>query len=72
MPGSTTPPNRYANFEKALAADSTGPGRQASLTEIAFVRAREADCHVLLDQLAAGEIPLRVTHNDTKINNVLH
>ena len=25
----------------------------------------------LLDQLAAGEIPLRVTHNDTKINNVL-
>ncbi|HCJ59220.1 MAG TPA: mucin desulfatase, partial [Faecalibacterium sp.] len=26
---------------------------------------------VLLDQLAAGEIPLRVTHNDTKINNVL-
>ena len=29
------------------------------------------DCHVLLDQLAAGEIPLRVTHNDTKINNVL-
>ena len=27
---------------------------------------------MLLDQLAAGEIPLRVTHNDTKINNVLH
>ncbi len=39
--------------------------------EIAFIHARESDCHVLLDQLAAGEIPLRVTHNDTKINNVL-
>ena len=47
-------------------------GRAAKIAEeIAFVRAREADCHVLLDQLAAGEIPLRVTHNDTKINNVL-
>ena len=62
--------NRYANFEKALAADSMG--RAAKIAEeIAFVRAREADCHVLLDQLAAGEIPLRVTHNDPKINNVL-
>ena len=26
---------------------------------------------LVLDQLAAGQIPLRVTHNDTKINNVL-
>lgn len=33
-------------------------GRAAKIAEeIAFVRAREADCHVLLDQLAAGEIP---------------
>ena len=39
--------------------------------EIAFIRAREADCHVLMDQLAAGVLPLRVTHNDTKLNNVL-
>ena len=63
-------PNRYANFEKALAADA--PGRAKTIApEIAFIRAREKDCHVLLDQLAAGEIPLRVTHNDTKINNVL-
>ena len=35
------------------------------------IRDREKDCHTLLDLLAAGEIPLRVTHNDTKINNVL-
>ena len=39
--------------------------------EIAFIRAREADCRVLVDQLAAGVLPLRVTHNDTKLNNVL-
>ena len=63
-------PNRYANFEKALVADALGRAKTIA-PEIAFIHAREKDCHVLLDQLAAGEIPLRVTHNDTKINNVL-
>ena len=63
-------PNRYANFEKALAADALGRAKTIA-PEIAFIHARKKDCHVLLDQLAAGEIPLRVTHNDTKINNVL-
>ena len=63
-------PNRYANFEKALAADVMGRAREIG-PEIAFIRAREADCHVLMDQLAAGVLPLRVTHNDTKLNNIL-
>ena len=63
-------PNRYANFEKALAADVMGRAREIG-PEIAFIRAREADCRVLVDQLAAGVLPLRVTHNDTKLNNVL-
>lgn len=63
-------PNRYANFEKALAADVMGRAKDVA-AEIAFVRAHEADCHVLVDQLAAGVLPLRVTHNDTKLNNVL-
>lgn len=63
-------PNRYANFEKALAADALGRAKNIA-PEIEFIHAREKDCHVLLDQLATGEIPLRVTHNDTKINNVL-
>ena len=63
-------PNRYANFEKALAADALGRAKDIA-PEVAFIHAREKDCHALLDLLAAGEIPLRVTHNDTKINNVL-
>ena len=63
-------PNRYANFEKALAADVLGRAKNIA-PEMEFIHAREKDCHALLDQLAAGEIPLRVTHNDTKINNVL-
>lgn len=63
-------PNRYANFEKALAADALGRAKEIG-PEIQFVRDHEADCHVLVDQLAAGVLPLRVTHNDTKLNNVL-
>ena len=63
-------PNRYANFEKALSADALGRAKDIA-PEVAFIHAREKDCHTLLDLLAAGEIPLRVTHNDTKINNVL-
>ena len=48
-------PNRYANFEKALAADVMGRAREIG-PEIAFIRAREADCHVLMDQLAANPL----------------
>jgi len=60
----------HFNYIKALAADALGRAKDIA-PEVAFIHAREKDCHVLLDLLAAGEIPLRVTHNDTKINNVL-
>lgn len=63
-------PKRYRDFEKALAEDKLGRARDCA-GEIAFVKAREADCHVLTDLLTAGRLPLRVTHNDTKLNNVL-
>lgn len=39
--------------------------------EIAFALAREKDCSVLVDMIADGALPLRVTHNDTKLNNIL-
>ncbi len=62
--------SRYRDFEAAVAADKMG--RAASVAEeIAFVRARKADTEVLVNLLASGELPLRVTHNDTKLNNVL-
>lgn len=62
--------NRLANFEKALAADKLGRAKDCA-PEIAFVKAHAADCSVALEALRAGRLPLRVTHNDTKINNVL-
>lgn len=45
--------------------------QQLDILPTGFVRSREADCHVLVDMLSKNEIPLRVTHNDTKLNNVL-
>ncbi len=39
--------------------------------EIAFLMNREKEMSVLTDLLEAGELPLRVTHNDTKLNNVM-
>ncbi len=62
--------DRFENLKKAIAADVCG---RKSLVEkeIQFAMDREADCHVICDALAKGEIPMRVTHNDTKLNNVM-
>lgn len=63
-------PARFAAFENAVRQDASG--RCAAVErEIDFVRGYEAFLHTLTDLQAAGELPLRVTHNDTKINNVL-
>lgn len=62
--------NRLQLFKEALAADIHGRAALAQ-KEIAFVLAREADCSVALQAQREGRLPLRVTHNDTKLNNVL-
>ena len=63
-------PKRFAALLAAIRADKAGRVG-ACRAEIDFVLAREADCRVLVDQLEQGLLPLRVTHNDTKLNNVL-
>ncbi len=62
--------NRYRLFKEALANDRAG---RAGLVadEIAFIMAREAEAGTICDLLENGGLPLRVTHNDTKLNNVL-
>ncbi len=62
--------DRYAKFEAALAADRMGRAKDVA-EEIRFVRDRKADCSVALQALRDGKLPLRVTHNDTKLNNIL-
>ena len=61
---------RLADFDKALERDVKNRARTCR-EEIAFVQRRRADCAVLMDLLDAGKLPLRVTHNDTKLNNVM-
>ncbi len=63
-------PWRFQAFLQAVQEDRAGRA-SAVRQEIGFVCAREALCHVVTDQIAAGRIPVRVTHNDTKLNNVL-
>ena len=62
--------NRLANLKAAIAADSMDRVKLCQ-PEIDFVLAREKDCSVALQALRDGKLPLRVTHNDTKLNNVL-
>jgi len=62
--------DRLRLFREALAADPCGRASQVQ-KEIDFVLAREADCSVAMEALRLGKLPLRVTHNDTKLNNVL-
>lgn len=63
-------PSRYRDFEAAVAENATGKAQQVQ-DEIAFIRARRDYTSMFTDMLARKELPLRVTHNDTKLNNVL-
>jgi hypothetical protein len=61
---------RFITFQEAVQADRAN--RAVSVKqEIDFLLKREADASVVIDLLAQGRLPERVTHNDTKINNVL-
>lgn len=62
--------DRLAKLKEAVAADPLGRAKDCG-PEIAFALARERDCSAALDALRAGKLPLRVTHNDTKLDNVL-
>ena len=70
IPNFHNTPSRFSDFQRAVREDRMGRAAQAR-EEIAFALAREADTRVLTDMLKAGELPLRVTHNDTKLNNIL-
>ena len=61
---------RFEAFRQAVEANSHGRAAQAQ-DEIAFALEHEPLVDVLLDLQARGAIPERVTHNDTKFNNVM-
>ncbi len=61
---------RFETFKAALAGDAENRAADVK-RETDFVLEREADCARLVDMLERGELPERVTHNDTKFNNVM-
>ena len=61
---------RLAAFFRAVEEDPLGRVRDAQ-REIEIIRANRAFGCILCEQIDRGELPIRVTHNDTKTNNIL-
>ena len=62
--------SRYNDFEDAVKKNASGRAFYVT-DEINFVRERKAFTSLFVDKLNDGSLPLRVTHNDTKLNNIL-
>ena len=61
---------RYKDFQKAVQSDPCNRASSAR-QEIAFAEQRQDIAGIILDAMSNGEIPERITHNDTKFNNLL-
>lgn len=70
IPNFHNTPVRYATFLKAVERDAAGRAHTVQ-REIEFVRERAEFLQTLERAHAEGRLPLRVTHNDTKLNNIL-
>lgn len=63
-------PRRFEVFQEVLKADTLNRAKN-SKSEIDFLFENAGMCDVLLDLVERGDIPQRIAHNDTKINNVM-
>ena len=70
IPNFHNTPDRYRQFKEIIAADPLGRAKDVQ-EEIEFALAHEKEASAIVDLLAKGKLPLRVTHNDTKLNNVM-
>lgn len=70
IPNFHNTPSRFNDLKKAVKENASGR-KDNALEEIEFAFAREKDCAVITDLLGSEKVPVRVTHNDTKLNNVL-
>ena len=70
IPGFHYSPKRFADLQAAIDKDPLGRAKDCR-AEIRFALAREDITGVIVSGLEDGSIPERITHNDTKINNVL-
>ena len=70
IPNFHNTPDRYRALLETLERDPMHRAVQVQ-PEIEFALARQAEMSAIQNALASGKLPLRVTHNDTKLNNVL-
>lgn len=70
LPDFHNTPVRFSQLQRAIAENRAGRAAEVA-REIEFVLERQEGLSLLVDELARGELPLRVTHNDTKLNNLL-
>ena len=70
IPGFHNTRKRYADFQRSVREDKAGRAAQVQ-EEIAYLLSVQDQACCLTDLYHEGKLPLRVTHNDTKINNVL-
>ncbi len=70
IPNFHNTPDRYRQFREVLKADPLNRAKEVQ-REIDFVLAKEEEMGTLQQLRETGELPERVTHNDTKLNNVL-
>ena len=61
---------RFSDFETAIKENRAGRAGNVK-TEIEFALKRKAYTSIIVDAIKNGEVPLRVTHNDTKYNNIM-
>jgi len=62
--------DRFRQLKEAI--ENNKAGRLESVKEeVEFALAREKDAGIVLDAIKEGKVPVRVTHNDTKLNNVM-
>ena len=70
IPGFHDTPKRFEALRSAAGTDPVGRKGEVQ-SELEFAFQRESEAGRLLDLVCAGHIPERVTHNDTKLNNVM-
>ena len=63
-------PKRFETFQRVLKEDNRNRAKNAK-PEIDFVYDNASICDDLLNLAAKSKIPIRITHNDTKVNNVM-
>lgn len=61
---------RFENLLNAIEADKVGRVKDVQ-AEIEFAMARKDEAGIIVDLIEKGDIPVRVTHNDTKYNNIM-